>query len=304
MGLIYLHKKLARYLVDPSGIFIMNFLITNLLLVVLLVPFSASSSFFGRWIFGDFGCQMYAGLGFILGLASIFSAQLLVFDFYMHTIKCDYSVRYFKLTSRNRGALNIKLICIQWVISMLLTVPPMFALLGRMHQEPSGTMCTIDYWHGNFKNYRLYVVMLMAVTGTLIISMLTLYFKCLKALKDYDVSTSILSDVLLNHILGMAKLSGLGFVVITFAWGPVTLLCFYSLLAGAKDLNIYMTMIPPIMAKFAPLMNSTAVIFTMPRISAAFHWWKNSQTIFNVSDEITNVPKPLWTSPVMPKNDC
>ena len=38
-------------------------------------------------------------------------------------------------------------------------------------QEPSGTMCTIDYWHGNFKNYKLYVVMLMAVTGTLIISM-------------------------------------------------------------------------------------------------------------------------------------
>ena len=44
-----------------------------------------------RWMFGDFGCQMYAGFGFILGLASIFSAQLLVFDFYMHTIKCDYS---------------------------------------------------------------------------------------------------------------------------------------------------------------------------------------------------------------------
>ena len=45
-----------------------------------------------------------------------------------------FTVRYFKLTSRNRGALNIKLICIQWVISMLLTVPPMFSLLGRMHQ--------------------------------------------------------------------------------------------------------------------------------------------------------------------------
>ena len=38
-------------------------------------------------------------------------------------------------------------------------------------QEPSGTMCTIDYWHGNFKNYKLYAVMLMAVTGSLIISM-------------------------------------------------------------------------------------------------------------------------------------
>ena len=51
---------------------------------------------------------------------------------------------------------------------MILTVPPMFALLGRMHQEPSGTMCTIDYWHGNFKNYKLYVVMLMTLVGAFV----------------------------------------------------------------------------------------------------------------------------------------
>ena len=94
----------------------------------------------------------------------------------------------------------------------------------------------------------------------LIIFRLTLYFKCLKALKDYDVSTSILSDVLLNHILGMAKLSGLGFVVISFAWGPFALLCAYSLLAGAKDLNIYMTMIPPIMAKVRLIQNCTYIL--------------------------------------------
>ena len=71
--------------------------------------------------------------------------------------------KYFNLAPSNRGILNIKLICIQWVISMSLCVPPMFAILGRMHLEPSGTMCTIDYWHGNFKNYNLYVVLLVTI---------------------------------------------------------------------------------------------------------------------------------------------
>ena len=75
------------------------------------------------------------------------------------------------------------------------------------------------------------------------------YLKCLKVMKECDVSTSVLSDVDLNHILGMAKLCGMGFVVVTFAWSPFAVLCSYTLIAGANELNIYMTMIPPIMAK-------------------------------------------------------
>ena len=75
------------------------------------------------------------------------------------------------------------------------------------------------------------------------------YFKCLKVMKECDVPTSHLSDVDLNHILGMAKLCGLGFVVLSFAWSPFAMLCAYTLIAGTNELNIYMTMIPPIMAK-------------------------------------------------------
>ena len=36
-------------------------------------------------------------------------------------------------------------------------------ILGRMGLEPAGTMCTIDYWHGNFKNYRTYMVILILI---------------------------------------------------------------------------------------------------------------------------------------------
>ena len=48
IGVLHIHSKLARFLIDPSGLFIMNFLITNLLVVVFQVPFSAVSAFSGR----------------------------------------------------------------------------------------------------------------------------------------------------------------------------------------------------------------------------------------------------------------
>lgn len=83
--------------------------------------------------------------------------------FFFKKSKSIFIVKYFKLTMRKRGSVNIKLICIQWVISMTLSIPPMFALLGRMHLEPSGTMCTLDFWHGNFKNYKIYVVLLLTL---------------------------------------------------------------------------------------------------------------------------------------------
>ena len=73
--------------------------------------------------------------------------------------------------------------------------------------------------------------------------------RCLKILRNFDVSTSLLSEIDLQHILGMAKLCGLGFVVLIFAWSPFALLCTFTLFADAQQLNIYLTMVPPIMAK-------------------------------------------------------
>lgn len=76
------------------------------------------------------------------------------------------------MDEKSRGFYNLKLICLQWILAIILTVPPMLQTLGRMHLEPSGTMCTIDYWHGNFKHYRVYMILLISVgfTGPLLAS--------------------------------------------------------------------------------------------------------------------------------------
>ena len=36
----------------------------------------------------------------------------------------------------------------------LLLVPPLMDIFGRYALEPSGTMCTIDFWHGNFRHHK------------------------------------------------------------------------------------------------------------------------------------------------------
>ena len=36
-----------------------------------------------------------------------------------------------------------------------------FSCAGRFGLEPGGTSCTIDYWHGNFRNYNYFVLFLV-----------------------------------------------------------------------------------------------------------------------------------------------
>jgi hypothetical protein len=43
------------------------------------------------------------------------------------------------------------------ILSFLTAAPPAMGLMGRFDYEPCGTMCTIDYWHGNFRHYNLYM---------------------------------------------------------------------------------------------------------------------------------------------------
>merc|ERR1712029_588450 len=101
-GLIWVHKTLSRYLIDPSGLLLINFLVANLMVVALQIPFSATSSFLGQWIFGDIGCQLYAAVGFVSGISSIFSLFLLVLEFYFYTEKNPIVIDLFP-TERQRS---------------------------------------------------------------------------------------------------------------------------------------------------------------------------------------------------------
>ena len=50
MSILHVHKRLSRFLLDPLGILITNFLICNLGVVVSQIPFFAVSSIAGRYV--------------------------------------------------------------------------------------------------------------------------------------------------------------------------------------------------------------------------------------------------------------
>ena len=134
-GLLWVHKTLSRYLIDPSGLLLINFLVANLMVVALQIPFSATSSFLGKWIFGNIGCQLYAALGFVTGISSIFSLFLLVLEFYLYTEKTRLSSTYFQKSAKDRGFLHLKWIFGQWILALLLTGPPLMGTLGTVFEN-------------------------------------------------------------------------------------------------------------------------------------------------------------------------
>ena len=99
-------------------------------------------------------------------------------------------------------------------------------VLGRMHLAPFGTMCTIDYWHGNFKHYRVYMAFLIInAFFTPFMVMSGIYFRGLQNLVKHESGRSPLSKFEHKHIVGMAKLCAIGFINVIFAWSPFFLLC-------------------------------------------------------------------------------
>ena len=155
-GLIWVHKTLSRYLIDPSGLLLINFLVANLMVVALQIPFSATSSFLGQWIFGDIGCQLYAAVGFVSGISSIFSLFLLVLEFYFYTEKTRLSSTYFQRSAKDRGFLHLKWIFAQWILALLLTGPPLMGTLGTVFENHPKMS------HMNFRNFWHFPIILDA----------------------------------------------------------------------------------------------------------------------------------------------
>ena len=47
------------------------------------------------------------------------------------------------------------------ILTLLANIIKKFYWVGRFGLEPGGTSCTIDYWHGNLRNYNYYVLFLV-----------------------------------------------------------------------------------------------------------------------------------------------
>ena len=129
--------------------------------------------FHPSWLFGEFGCQLYAFVGFYIGIGVIFSLGLVIVDVYLFTrgklqiyVASDSVLGIPTIIS---GPVTLPgvpsqswiMLTISWHLVFLFSVPPLLGVFGRYGLEPSGSSCTIDYWHGDFRSYKKFILYVM-----------------------------------------------------------------------------------------------------------------------------------------------
>lgn len=268
MSLLTIHLRLREKLMDPTGVLLFNFLVANLCMSLLQFPFSGSSSFAGSWLYGDFGCQAYAAIGFFFGIGVIFSLGLIILDGYLLTLGS------LGPNPRTRSHSLILIAC-TWLLVLVFVIPPLLDIFGRYGLEPGGTSCTIDYWHGNYRNYNNFVIFLMIFAYILPIS--AMLFMFLRSVTQIQTKEATLrwSLIFTEHEAAMTKVCGLLFIVQIACWTPYAILVLWTIILPPDSLNIYYTLLPSVCCKLAPVINAMIVWWNIPRVAAAYFYLKH-----------------------------
>jgi len=152
---------------------------------------------------------------------------------------------------------------------LVFTLPPLMDIFGRYGLEPAGTACTIDYWHGNFRNYNTFIIFLVVFAYLLPISaMLFLFLRTVTEIQTKE-ATATWSLQFTEHQAGMLRCSGVLFITQICCWTPYAVICLWTLILPPDSLNIYYTILPSVCCKLAPVLNALVVWTCIPRISHA-----------------------------------
>ncbi|XP_053572139.1 alpha-1A adrenergic receptor [Bombina bombina] len=133
--LVILSVACHRHLQTVTHYFIANLAVADLLLMSMVLPFSAIFEIQGYWIFGRIFCNIWAAVDVLCCTASIMSLCAISIDRY---IGVSFPLRYPSIMTEKRGILA--LLCI-WVLSVVISIGPLF---GWKEPAPEDeTICEI-----------------------------------------------------------------------------------------------------------------------------------------------------------------
>ncbi|XP_030644011.1 alpha-1D adrenergic receptor [Chanos chanos] len=133
--LVILSVLCNRHLQTVTNYFIVNLAIADLLLSIIVLPFSASLEVLGCWVFGRVFCNIWAAVDVLCCTASILSLCIISIDRY---IGVKYCLKYPTImTERKAGVILV----VVWVSSMVISIGP---LLGWKEPPPQDeSICRI-----------------------------------------------------------------------------------------------------------------------------------------------------------------
>ncbi|XP_064201283.1 alpha-1D adrenergic receptor-like [Anguilla rostrata] len=133
--LVILSVLCNRHLQTVTNFFIINLAIADLLLSIVVLPFSACFEILKCWIFGRFFCNIWAAVDVMCCTASILSLCVISIDRY---IGVKYSLKYPTIMTEKKAGV---ILVVVWVSAMVISIGP---LLGWKEPPPTDeSICLI-----------------------------------------------------------------------------------------------------------------------------------------------------------------
>ncbi|XP_023223957.1 visual pigment-like receptor peropsin isoform X3 [Centruroides sculpturatus] len=268
-----------RILLSPTTTLLINLAIADLGICLFGFPFSSSSSFANKWLYGDGGCQWYAFMGFLFGSAHIATLVALGLDRYF--VLCNLNTRRRLIFRR-----YYLMIIVIWIYALFWSVMPLLGW-GRYNLEPSLTTCTIDWRHNDtsYKSFLSTYFIFGYVIPCIIIA--TSYFIATKRIKSDKITITDISIPIRDRWDNERHMTlTIVFIIIGFllAWTPYAILCMWTVFADPSTVPSFLTLLPPLFAKASTVFNPFIYFFTNPHIRIGMK--ATLQCCKNVPDEM------------------
>ncbi|XP_076043534.1 visual pigment-like receptor peropsin [Oratosquilla oratoria] len=243
-----------KVLLTPSNLLLLNLCISDLGICLLGgFPFSGVSSLAGRWLYGDAGCQYYAFMGFLAGMANVTTLLMIAIDRYLVTCRSDLRV---KLTYRR----YYQMILFIWCWALFWSVMPLFGWASYGY-EPSVTTCTIN-WQHNDMSYKSYITILCTLGYAIpLVIMISCYYRAsafIRANQEHTYDWANEKSVTkMGAVLVLAYLS---------CWSAYAVVALWTVFAHPHTVPLVLTLMPPLLAKVSPVLNPIIYFYSNPRL--------------------------------------
>ncbi|KAL3847642.1 hypothetical protein ACJMK2_018544 [Sinanodonta woodiana] len=162
-----------RSILTSNDYYILNLVVSDIILPCVAYPLSITSAFQHVWAFGNYGCTFYGFLGFYFGLVSITTLTTMSIVRYIHICKPHIDILKMETT---------RLIIVgTYVYSFIWAIIPVTGW-GGYSVEPHGISCTLQ-WHNNQSYITLVAIFCIFLPSSIIVSCYGLIVKQYRQMK-------------------------------------------------------------------------------------------------------------------------
>jgi len=270
---IHLFLK-AKYLRTPANLLIVNLAVSDMIMLTTNFPPFAYNCFNGgRWMFSPFFCELYAALGAVTGVCSIWSLVMISYDRY--NIICN-SFNGPKLTMG-----KAKLMCLFcWAMAIGWALPPFFGW-GKYIPEGILDSCSYDYISQDFntKSYNMCIIFFDFCLPATIISFS--YVFIVKAIFAHEAAMRQqakkmnVSNLRTNEAesqraeVRIAKTAIANVTLWLCCWCPYAIITIQGVSGNYQNITPLVTMLPALLAKSASCYNPFVYAISHPKYRQA-----------------------------------